>query len=161
MLTMLIGGLWHGASLRFLIWGGLHGLGLVINKIKDYFFGTPVQKGRLATVLSVFLTFNFVSFCWIFFRAHNIHSVALMIRQIFNDFVPASFGTVFNSYSGAFALMAAGYLIHFLPEKFKEWYRGLFINTPLAVQIVLVLIAGFLLFRMSSVAAMPFIYFRF
>jgi D-alanyl-lipoteichoic acid acyltransferase DltB (MBOAT superfamily) len=161
MLTMLIGGLWHGASLRFLIWGGLHGIGLAINKIKDYIFGTPVQKGRLATALSVFLTFNFVSFCWIFFRAQNMHSVVLMLRQIFNDFVPASFGTILHAYSGAFALMAAGYIIHFLPEKFKEWYRGIFINTPLAVQMILVLIAGFLLFRMGSVAAMPFIYFRF
>jgi D-alanyl-lipoteichoic acid acyltransferase DltB (MBOAT superfamily) len=161
MMTMLIGGLWHGASLRFLIWGGLHGIGLAINKIKDYIFGTPVQKGRLATALSVFLTFNFVSFCWIFFRAQNMHSVVLMLRQIFNDFVPASFGTIFHAYSGAFALMAAGYIIHFLPEKFKEWYRGLFINTPLAVQMILVLIAGFLLFGMGSVAAMPFIYFRF
>ena len=161
MLTMVIGGLWHGASLRFLIWGGLHGIGLAINKIKIYIFGTPVQKGRLATILSVFLTFNFVSFCWIFFRAQNMHSVVLMLRQIFNDFVPASFGTILHAYSGAFALMAAGYMIHFLPEKFKEWYRGLFINTPLAVQMILVLIAGFLLFRMGSVAAMPFIYFRF
>lgn len=161
MLTMLIGGLWHGASIRFLIWGGLHGIGLAINKIKGYLFGTPVHRGKLATALSVFLTFNFVSFCWIFFRAQNMHSAVLMLRQIFNDFVPASFGTIFTAYSGAFALMAAGYIIHFLPEKFKEWYRGLFINTPLAVQMILVLTAGFLLFRMGSVAAMPFIYFRF
>jgi hypothetical protein len=117
--------------------------------------------GRLATALSVFLTFNFVSFCWIFFRAQNMHSVALMLRQIFYDFVPASFETILHAYSGAFALMAAGYIIHFLPEKFKEWYRGLFINIPLAVQMILVLIAGFLLFRMGSVATMPFIYFRF
>ncbi|MBN2665719.1 MAG: MBOAT family protein [Bacteroidales bacterium] len=161
MLTMLIGGLWHGASLRFVIWGGLHGIGLAINKIKGYLFGIPVHKGRLATAVSVFLTFNFVSFCWIFFRAQNMHSVVLMLRQIFNDFVPASFGTIFHVYSGAFALMAAGYIIHFLPEKFKEWYRGLFINTPLALQMILVLIAGFLLFRMGSFATMPFIYFRF
>lgn len=161
LLTMLIGGLWHGASLRFVIWGGLHGIGLAINKIKDFIFGTPVRKGRLAAAVSIFLTFNFVSFCWIFFRAQNMHSVALMLRQIFNDFLPASFGTVLSAYSGAFALMTAGYILHFLPEKFKEWYRGVFINTPVAVQFILVLIAGFLLYRMGSYATMPFIYFRF
>lgn len=161
LLTMLIGGLWHGASLRFVIWGGLHGIGLAINKIKDFIFGTPVRKGRLAAAVSFFLTFNFVSFCWIFFRAQNMHSVALMLRQIFNDFLPASFGTVLSAYSGAFALMTAGYILHFLPEKFKEWYRGVFINTPVAVQFILVLIAGFLLYRMGSYATMPFIYFRF
>ncbi len=161
MITMLIGGLWHGASLRFVIWGGLHGIGLALNKIKDYIFGKPVRKGKLSSFFAVFLTFNFVSFCWIFFRAQNMHDVALMLRQIINDFVPASFGTVLTAYSGAFALMAAGYIMHFLPEKFKEWYRGLFINTPVAVQFILVLIAGFLLFRMGSFATMPFIYFRF
>jgi len=161
LITMLLGGLWHGASLRFVIWGGLHGIGLAVNKIKDNIFGKSVRKGRMASFLSVFLTFNFVSFCWIFFRAHNMHSVALMLRQIFNDFVPSSFGTVFSAYSGVFALIAAGYIMHFLPEKFKEWYRGYFINTPIAVQFILVLIAGFLLFRMGSLATMPFIYFRF
>ena len=161
MITMLIGGLWHGASLRFVIWGGLHGIGLALNKIKDYIFGKPVRKGKLSSFFAVFLTFNFVSFCWIFFRAQNMHDVALMLRQIINDFVPASFGTVLTAYSGAFALMAAGYIMHFLPEKFKEWYRGLFINTPVAVQFILVLIAGFFLFRMGSFATIPFIYFRF
>ena len=44
MITMLLGGLWHGASLRFIIWGGLHGIGLVINKIWNSIF-----KGRLRT----------------------------------------------------------------------------------------------------------------
>jgi len=161
LVTMLIGGLWHGANMRFVIWGGLHGIGLTINKIKDYIFRKPIRKSRLATALSVFLTFNFVSFCWIFFRARDMHSVELMLRQIFSDFVPASFETVLSAYSGAFALMAAGYIMHFLPAKFKEWYRGIFINTPLVIQFILVLIAGFLIFRMSSFASMPFIYFRF
>jgi hypothetical protein len=64
-------------------------------------------------------------------------------------------------YSGVFALMAAGYIIHFLPEKFKEYYRGLFIKIPLALQILVVLMAGFLLFQMRSAEVMPFIYFRF
>jgi D-alanyl-lipoteichoic acid acyltransferase DltB (MBOAT superfamily) len=158
---MLVGGLWHGANMRFVIWGGLHGIGLTINKIKDYIFRKPIRKSRPATALSVFLTFNFVSFCWIFFRARDMQSVELMLRQIFNDFVPASFETVLSAYSGAFALMAAGYIMHFLPAKFKEWYRGIFINTPLVIQFILVLIAGFLIFRMSSFASMPFIYFRF
>ncbi len=46
MITMLLGGLWHGASLRFVIWGGLHGIGLVFNRIWDSIFkNVPAQAG--------------------------------------------------------------------------------------------------------------------
>ena len=71
MVTMLLGGLWHGANLRFIIWGGLHGAGLVINKIWNYLAGPRITPTRINKALSVFLTFQFVTFCWIFFRARN------------------------------------------------------------------------------------------
>lgn len=161
MITMLIGGLWHGADLRFIIWGGLHGLGLALDKIKGFIFGERTRTSRLSRAFAVFLTFQFVSFCWIFFRAQDMHTAGLIFRQIFMDFLPGSFGPLFRVYSGVFALMAAGYIIHFLPEKFKEYYRGLFIRIPLALQVVLVLMAGFLLFQMRATEIMPFIYFRF
>jgi D-alanyl-lipoteichoic acid acyltransferase DltB (MBOAT superfamily) len=161
MITMLIGGLWHGADLRFIIWGGLHGAGLAINKLWTLLFGEKTHKRRLTRAVAVFLTFQFVSFGWIFFRARDLHSVGLILRQIFQDFMPGSFSTLFQAYSGVFALMAAGYIIHFLPEKFKESYRGLFIKIPLAVQMVIVLLTGFLLYQMRTTEIMPFIYFRF
>jgi hypothetical protein len=75
--------------------------------------------------------------------------------------MPASFNALFPAYSGVFSLMAAGYLIHFLPEKIKEKYRGLFIKIPVPIQILIVLLIGFMLFQMRSTGIMPFIYFRF
>jgi alginate O-acetyltransferase complex protein AlgI len=161
MITMLIGGLWHGANLRFIIWGGLHGIGLAFNKIWTYIFGEKTVKRWFVRAISVFLTFQFVSFCWIFFRAQDMHSVGLILRQIFQDFMPGSFSPLFQAYSGVFALMAAGYIIHFLPEKFKESYRGLFIKLPLVAQFMIVLLIGFMLYQMRSTEIMPFIYFRF
>ena len=161
MLTMLIGGLWHGADLRFIIWGGLHGFGLAINKLWTYIFGERSRGGWFVRVISVFLTFQFVSFCWVFFRAPDMQHVGMIFRQIFLNFLPGSFVTLIQVYSGAFSIMAAGYLIHFLPEKFKESYRGLFIKIPIAAQLVIVLLIGFMLFQMRSTEIMPFIYFRF
>ena len=161
LITMLIGGLWHGADLRFIIWGGLHGIGLAVNKIRTFIFGEKTQKRWFVRAVSVFFTFQFVSFCWIFFRAQDMHSVGLILRQIFRDFLPASFSNLLPAYSGVFALIIAGYLIHWLPEKFKESYRGLFINIPLAAQIVIVLMIAFLLYQMRTTEIMPFIYFRF
>jgi alginate O-acetyltransferase complex protein AlgI len=161
MVTMLIGGLWHGADLRFIIWGGLHGIGLAIDKLRIYIFGVRTREQWFVRALSVFFTFQFVSFCWIFFRAPDMHGVTMILRQIFNNFMPASLNVLFPAYSGVFALMATGYLIHFLPEKFKEMYRGLFIKMPVPVQMLIVLLIGFMLFQMRSTEIMPFIYFRF
>jgi D-alanyl-lipoteichoic acid acyltransferase DltB (MBOAT superfamily) len=161
MITMLLGGLWHGASLRFIIWGGLHGIGLVINKIWNSLIGYRIKTGWFVKALSIFMTFQFVSFCWIFFRAPDMNSISLMFKQITQSFSPGSYLTVIPAYSSVLLLMAAGYLIHFLPEKFKESYRGLFIKIPLAAQMVIVLMIAFLLYQMRSTEIMPFIYFRF
>jgi len=161
MITMLLGGLWHGASLRFVIWGGLHGIGLAFSKIAGFIFGDRTSRGRFRSAVSIFLTFQFVSFCWIFFRAQDMQSVGLMLRQIINDFLPSSFESVFALFGGAFALITAGYLIHFLPEKVKESYRGLFIRVPVPVQLTIVLMIAFLLYQMRTTEIMPFIYFRF
>jgi len=161
MITMLLGGLWHGASLRFIIWGGLHGFGLIIDRIRIYIFGRSSDRKWFIRFISVFITFHFVSFCWIFFRAQDMHSVTLMLRQIFFHFSPGSYITLLTAYAGVFLLMAAGYLIHFLPEKVKESYRGLFIKVPLAAQFIIVLLIAVLIYQMRSATVMPFIYFRF
>jgi len=161
MITMLLGGLWHGAALRFIIWGGLHGIGLVINKIWDSIFGRRLQSGRFGKAAAIFITFNFVSFCWIFFRAQDMDTALLMLKQIAENFSPGSWLTVLPAYSSVFLLMGAGYFIHFLPERIKESYRGLFIRIPLPAQFAVVLFVAVFLVQMRTTEVMPFIYFRF
>jgi len=161
MITMLLGGLWHGAALRFVIWGALHGLGLVINRIWNSIFGDKLKRGRIGRALAVFITFQFVSFCWIFFRAPDMDSVNTMLKQIIENFSPGSYMTVLLAYSSAFLLMVVGYVIHFLPERIKESYRGLFIRIPLIAQLVIIMLVAILLYQMRTTYVMPFIYFRF
>jgi D-alanyl-lipoteichoic acid acyltransferase DltB (MBOAT superfamily) len=161
MITMLLGGLWHGASLKYIIWGGLHGIGLVINKIWDSIFKDHLRTGRVGRAMAIFITFQFVSFCWIFFRAPDLGSVNAMLKQIIENFSPGSYMTVIPAYSNAFLMIAVGYAIHFLPEKVKESYRGLFIRIPLPVQIVFIMVVAILLYQMRTLEVMPFIYFRF
>jgi D-alanyl-lipoteichoic acid acyltransferase DltB (MBOAT superfamily) len=161
MITMLLGGLWHGASLKFVIWGGLHGIGLVINKIWDSIFKRRSRKRWVGRVFGVFITFQFVSFCWIFFRASDLESVKIMLKQIFENFSPGSYMTVLPAYSNALLLMFVGYIIHFLPEKTKESYRGLFIKIPLVAQLAVIMVIAILLYQMRTTEVMPFIYFRF
>jgi alginate O-acetyltransferase complex protein AlgI len=161
MITMLLGGLWHGASLKFVIWGGLHGIGLVINRIWDSIFKSRSRPGWIGRVFAVFITFQFVSFCWIFFRAPDLDSVKIMLKQIFENFSPGSYMTVLPAYSSALLLMSVAYIIHFLPEKTKESYRGLFIKTPLVAQLAVIMVVAILLFHLRTSEVMPFIYFRF
>jgi len=161
MLTMLLGGLWHGASLRFVIWGGLHGIGLVINRIWDSIFKNHLRTRWIGRAFAVFLTFQFVNFCWIFFRAPDMESVKVMLKQIFENFSPGSYMTVLPAYSNALILMAVAYIIHFLPERIKESYRGVFIEIPVVAQLVVVMLVAILLFQMRTTEIMPFIYFRF
>ena len=161
LITMFLGGLWHGAALKFVIWGALHGLGLVINRIWNSIFGDRLRKGRIGRAVAVFITFQFVSFCWIFFRAPDMDSAGMMLKQIIENFSPGSYMTVLPAYSSTFLLMFVGYVIHFLPERIKESYRGLFIRIPLIAQLVVIMLVAILLYQMRTTEVMPFIYFRF
>jgi len=161
MITMLLGGLWHGASVRYIIWGGLHGLGLVADRLFSHIFRRSGTTGWISRSLGIILTFHFVSFCWIFFRAGSIDSAILMMKQMTGSFSPGSWVTVLSAYSSVFLIIFTGYIIHYLPEKIKESYRGLFIRVPVPVQVAFIFIVGLLLYQMRTIEVMPFIYFRF
>ena len=87
-LTMLLGGVWHGASLNFIIWGALHGAYLVVNHAWQSLrkliglTGTSGIAKIPATVLSVAITFVATMFAWVFFRAEDVHSANLIIGSM-------------------------------------------------------------------------------
>ncbi|HTA82039.1 MAG TPA: MBOAT family O-acyltransferase [Bacteroidia bacterium] len=80
LITMLLGGLWHGASWNFILWGALNGAYLCIEKMLSY-FGVKALPWKL---LKVFITFNLICFSWIFFRADTFHNASLIVRNIFS-----------------------------------------------------------------------------
>jgi D-alanyl-lipoteichoic acid acyltransferase DltB (MBOAT superfamily) len=82
MLTMLLGGLWHGASWNFVIWGGIHGLWLAIER--SLLFRIPGWHSDHVgmRVLRWFVTFHIVCFAWIFFRAPDLASSMLVLRKL-------------------------------------------------------------------------------
>ena len=85
ILTMVIGGVWHGANWTFMIWGLLHGIALALHKV-----WMKVTKSRekahhwIGTAISVLLTFLFTAFCWIFFRSDSISSACNYISGMFS-----------------------------------------------------------------------------
>jgi alginate O-acetyltransferase complex protein AlgI len=164
MLTMLLGGLWHGASWNFIVWGGLHGVALAFHKIwkqKTEKLFKPVENSAFINALSILITFHFVCFCWIFFKAADFSIAGDMIHQIFHDFDFSVWGAFFNNYKPVLALMLLAYLLHSIPDDLADRVIGRFKKVPLVyylgVFFVFVLLYGF--FK-SSEPVMP-IYLRF
>jgi len=71
LLTMLLGGLWHGASWTFVIWGAIHGVGLSLERWLRERFGFGLSGSIVGDVLAIVLTFHVVTAAWIFFRAES------------------------------------------------------------------------------------------
>jgi alginate O-acetyltransferase complex protein AlgI len=90
---MLLGGLWHGASWTFVVWGGLHGLYLAVERfVTGRFAGAAIAQTWLFRVWLALLTYLLVNLTWVFFRAHDFPTAWRMISSMFG-FAPADAGT--------------------------------------------------------------------
>jgi len=84
MLTMLIGGLWHGASWTFVVWGGLHGIYLAVERWVSGRYGKlPIARTKLFQVFLGIITYFLVNLTWVFFRAQDFPTAWRMITSMF------------------------------------------------------------------------------
>ena len=98
MITMLLGGLWHGASWQFVIWGGLNGIGLLIYKQWRKIIPFKGNHTWPVRFYAIFLTFNFITFTRIWFRGESMRQVDEMIHQIVHAFQLDQVVTIFVAY---------------------------------------------------------------
>ena len=159
-ITMLLGGLWHGASWKFVVWGTLHGLALVVERFFKNIIRLPDNK--LIWVLKVAVTFHFVVFCWIFFRARDFATAFDVIRNVLALEVNfEQWLTVISGYRNVFILMLIGYLWHFLPSGWIARLKGAFSSLPLPGKAFVLALTYWLLYATVSAGPQPFIYFQF
>ncbi|HKA43515.1 MAG TPA: MBOAT family protein [Burkholderiales bacterium] len=90
MITMLLGGLWHGAGWTFVIWGGLHGIYLVVNHgwraLRVSLLGhDPARSSRFGRVAALLTTFVFVVIAWVFFRATSLDAALRILHEMFGQ----------------------------------------------------------------------------
>lgn len=221
MTTQLLGGLWHGASWNFMIWGGLNGFGQVVNKIWVKYSVqtraiaifilcavTSILSQKLshplltiiaiwsATIFvgvycnmvfrifttktirwiyvswNVFLTFVFITFTRLFFRAGSnldpaeANDVAWdtatkMIQQIGSPWNTHALASMAYEYKNIIGVFFLGMIIHWLPENFKRRYRIAFASLPRPIQILGACLAVFFIYQFMSADSQPFIYFQF
>ncbi len=84
IITMVIGGIWHGPSWNYIIWGLLHGVALAVHKLWVQKTGSAKKEhSTLSNVLSTLLTFGFTCLCWVFFRADSFEKAMQVLGQIF------------------------------------------------------------------------------
>jgi len=137
MLTMLLGGLWHGASWTFVIWGGIHGLALIVHREWARLTenaGTIFR--RVMSVLAVPVTFYWICITWIFFRStdtfnektHVLEATALQnALAALKDFTFISRRGKASFNVGCFAVLAMLALVHWLNSRrvLATWWRRL------------------------------------
>ena len=167
MTTMLLGGLWHGANLRFIIWGALHGLALAVHKTFAEYFPTATDTkrsviSRITSPLFLLITFHFVAFCWIFFRSRDFDIALTIIHNIGDlSFNWQQWQTIIMGYKNVFLLMAIGYIWHFFPQNMNEQLKNFFGSMPILFKAIIIALTFWVVYATASSGAQPFIYFQF
>ncbi|WHT39848.1 MBOAT family O-acyltransferase [Myroides odoratus] len=162
--TMLLGGLWHGASLRFIVWGALHGIALAVHKLVMELF--PRKKDKPVSfvwrVISIVLTFHFVAFCWIFFRANSFETALNIIYNIADlEFDWEAWQTIIMGYKNVFLLIAIGFVWHFIPKRWMAIPQQWFNVAPIFVKSVVLGFVFWVVYATATAGPQPFIYFQF
>jgi D-alanyl-lipoteichoic acid acyltransferase DltB (MBOAT superfamily) len=149
MLTMVLGGLWHGAAWTFVIWGAYQGAGLIVERL---------IHGRIKTPgwLRWFVTFHLIVLGWIIFRAQSVGLIWTFLKRL------GSFGAPTLWTVPVVAAILVAIVPQLLPpnpvQRLEDWFGRL---NPLALGPALAVLILFVAATVPSQGVPPFIYFRF
>lgn len=160
--TMIIGGLWHGASWMFLIWGAWNGILLVAHKeIKKMMPRIISGVAAWKRPFNIFITFNLIAFGMIFFRAESMEQVGEMLYQIGTSFHASVIPQFIEGYKLIVIAMAIGLTLHFLPHSLTIKTQNLYNRCPLILQSFILAIMIFIIIQVRQSDIVPFIYLQY
>ena len=155
--TMLLGGLWHGASWTFVAWGALHGAALAIHHGWRLWRGNPkAPESWWRRSLLKLATAHFVIFAWVFFRATSLDNAWEVLSRIAS--LTASLA---NVSAGLAVVLAIALTAHYLPKKVYETGAGLFIRAPFYLQAAALAALVLAIEYVAVTGAAPFLYTKF
>ena len=154
VITMVIGGLWHGPSWTFIVWGALHGCGLAA--VRLWQTNRRTKEIAIPGLASIILTFHYVTFAWIFFRAPSLEGAVTMLARLVSGTV-----SLVNVPAGFWLVLSIACLGHYIPERWYDSGLRLYVRAPFYAQAAALaaLVVG--LQYVAATGAAPFIYNRF
>ncbi len=178
--TMVIGGLWHGASWMYVIWGAVHGALLVLHKMYRRALvsvtgqtvvsesgevmivaAAPVKKSPWRRGMNMVVTFLLIAATFIFFRAPSMEDVGMMWHQMLFDFHLSVAPQFIDSYLAIVLLIAGGYLLHISPASWGIRLKSIFMGMPAVIQSVIVALVIILVIQVRQSEIVPFIYLQY
>jgi D-alanyl-lipoteichoic acid acyltransferase DltB (MBOAT superfamily) len=160
IVTMLFGGLWHGASLSFVLWGLLHGAALCVEKA----LARPLERWRAlpaGRVLCCIVTFHLVLLLWIPFRAGSLSLSSDLISRIATDFQPEGVLEVLRARRPLLLALAVGALLAVTRHETLERLARGFARAPIPLRAAAALATIQLAIQLRNAETPPFIYFQF
>ncbi len=161
MLTMILGGLWHGASWNFVTWGTLNGIGLVVYKNWKKVSPWADKKKWYNRAIGLILTLTFITFTRAWFRSPTWNGAIELLTKITNDFGMDTVAGVVTGNWKFFSVMLLGYIIHWIPGRYKSQLQYKVAHAPVWILYVLVLLSTLVIYQILSAEVQPFIYFAF
>lgn len=159
LLTMLLGGLWHGAAWHFVLWGGLHGMALVVQREWNARRGptNPGSPSAAWTILGTLATFYWICLCWVFFRAPDLHTALVALRPFV--WLHANGVERLTNDKGLDITFVVLALVHWM--NYRRWFAGMWERLPeWAFPAAYAVAVGIVLLFVPQHYA-PFIYFQF
>jgi D-alanyl-lipoteichoic acid acyltransferase DltB (MBOAT superfamily) len=160
IITMLVAGLWHGSTWMFVLWGGIHGLGLVVHKAFKPLLGR-LPDSRWSNSLAVVLTFIFVAIAWVFFRSESIASACQLLSRSVSDFDIAYLIPFVKARPWWCVLTLAPLAAQAIGRRGFLRLQTRFILLPWIVKLLLFLLTIQLILQFQTSNVQPFIYYQF
>lgn len=160
-LVFLLSGLWHGASLHFVIWGVVSGLFLIIEDLLSTPLGKIKMNVTVKRILGIVIIYIVINLCWIFFRVQSIEEIGLVFQKIFTGFASSFSTTFFVTTNIIMILLALAVLplTYYLPEIKKEGTH-VYVNVALYTLLILIVSVAYIN-NLMEVGESSFIYFQF
>lgn len=157
IVTMFLGGLWHGVGVTFAMWGLLHGVALALHKMWLGIvpwarrFGSEMHP--VVRLFATLFTFHLVAYGWLLFTAEDMAMVDRVTLSIIHEFDIAEFGTLYDSATVALWIMFLGYLLHFAPRRWSESAQHLVMRSGFVGMTLLLVVVIWLVMQCDMMLA--------
>ena len=157
-ITMLVAGLWHGASWMFVIWGALHGFGLCVHKFFSRQLRITIPSTLWGNTLSWLITYVYVCFAWSFFRSQSLTQLGTMYNKIIADFSWAYLSPFVYARPLWTVCLIGAMLTYLIPERTYTRLQLRFITLPWLAKFLLFIVCVQLAIEVAQEDVQPFIY---